>query len=166
MAPFCLVRQWMRLYESTEGQRLMWLCSPILEWQSFWHLSHMNDDGSCIGDALFLLFCLLVVSALALFSSRVLTRRTPPVVKHYGRLPPPPTSPRQWPFPLGPAYAHHCNGEEVGLYPEILSPSLRTVCPWGCSHLSYGRCGKASTACAAKEARTCLVYWPAVGLRD
>ena len=45
MAPFCLVRQWMRLYESTEGQRLMWLCSRIL--------------------------CLLVISAFALFSSRV-----------------------------------------------------------------------------------------------
>ena len=71
MAPFCLVRQWMRLYEFTEGQRLLWLCSPILEWQSLWHPSHMDDEGSCIEDALFLFFCLLVVSASALFSSRV-----------------------------------------------------------------------------------------------
>ena len=101
---------------STEGQYLLWLCGPIIEWQSLWHLTHMNDEGSCIGDALFLLFCLLVFFRLGpLFFSRVANPSYTPVAKHHGRLPPPPTSPRPYPFTLGPAYTHHCNGEKAVL---------------------------------------------------
>jgi hypothetical protein len=65
---------------------------------------------------------------------------------------------RLWLFSLDPAYTDNCNGEEACMWHEILSQSLRTVC-----HLGYGRCGHASTACAAKVAHTCLVYWPALG---
>ena len=96
-------------------QRFLWLCSPILEWQSLWHLSHMNDEGSCIEDALFLLFCLLAVSALALFSSRVAN--------------PSYTACRQAPRSAAnsshKSYTHHCNGEKTVLSCRYLSLGMR-----------------------------------------